>query len=203
MNVILFLRAPADISLILEHYSPIPAAGIELSHEALKAAASDNIPVSEDEANLSKQRLKYNIPKFQRFQILRWFVSLKLYIAVYVRHRKEKSEKKYMYKGKKIKRQQFKTFGTLTVFQLWSIRGISICLLVLWHGQINTMEFLKCCKRSHFTKAKFTELSFRIGICVRQRYGTEAIGRVQFLSWKYTIRRLITRNCGVSFCKDT
>lgn len=84
-----FLRAPADISLIWEHNSPIPAAGIELSHEALKAAASDNIPVSEDEANLSKQRLKYNIPKFQRFQILRWFVSLKLYIAVYVR----KSEK--------------------------------------------------------------------------------------------------------------
>lgn len=104
---------------------------------------------------------------------------------------KRKIKKKYMYKGKKKTTQQFKTFGTLTVFQLWSIRGISICLLVLWHGQINTMEFLKCCKRSHFTKAKFTELSFRIGICVRQRYGTEAIGRVQFLSWKYTIRRLI------------
>lgn len=29
---------------------------------------------------------------------------------------KRKSEEKYMYKGKKIKRQQFKTFGTLTVF---------------------------------------------------------------------------------------
>lgn len=111
-----FLRAPADISLIWEHYSPIPAAGIELSHEALKAAASDNIPVSEDEANLSKQRLKYNIPKFQRFQILRWFVSWNLYIAVYVRHRKEKSEKNTCTKVKKIKRQQFKTFGTLTVF---------------------------------------------------------------------------------------
>lgn len=89
-----FLRAPADISLIWEHYIPIPAAGIELSHEALKAAASDNIPVSEDEANLSKQRLKYNIPKFQRFQILRWFVSLNLYFAVYVRHRKENLKKK-------------------------------------------------------------------------------------------------------------
>lgn len=74
-----FLRTPADISLIWKHYSPISAAGIELSHEVLKAAASDNIPVSEDETNLSKQRLKYNIPKFQRFQILGWFVWWKLY----------------------------------------------------------------------------------------------------------------------------
>lgn len=129
-------------------------------------------------------------------------------IAVYVRHRKENLKKKNKCtRVKKKTTQQFKTFGTLTVFQLWSIRGISICLLVLWHAQINTMEFLKCCKRSHFTKAKFllkfSNWYMRTAKVRDRSYWTSPVSvmEVHQTSVDYLLQN--TRNCGVSFCKDT
>lgn len=93
--------------------------------------------------------------------------------SVYVTE--NKNMKKYMYKGKKNPpTHQSKTFGTLTVFQLWSIRSIGICLFVLWQGMINILESSKCCKRNHFPKKKINDVfefvhAYGRGTCTEQK----------------------------------
>lgn len=58
---------------VWEHYSLIPTNELTVSLVELKAAAFDNISVSETEANLSKSRLWYNLSKFHQFQTLKRF----------------------------------------------------------------------------------------------------------------------------------